>query len=164
MRGQESFLDAATLLENTGVAAYNGQAANLTKKSLAAAAAIVSVEGRHAAWISSLAGRDPAPRAAIGRRGGSRHGDHQAYGVPRLNGPDSRQPELEEIAATLADVDTDGALRETGPGAFPGTRAVFLRRSVSALAAAGFGGLFAAEQKRQRRRRETTSQSSASTS
>jgi hypothetical protein len=63
-RDQRSFLDAATLLENTGVAAYNGQAANLTKKSLAAAAEIVSVEGRHAAWVSSLAGRDPAPRAA----------------------------------------------------------------------------------------------------
>jgi hypothetical protein len=52
------------LLENTGVAAYNGQAANLTKKALAAAAEIVSVEGRHAAWISDLAGVDPAPRAA----------------------------------------------------------------------------------------------------
>jgi hypothetical protein len=64
VRDQRSFLDAATLLENTGVAAYNGQAANLTKKSLAAAAAIVSVEGRHAAWVSSLAGGDPAPRAA----------------------------------------------------------------------------------------------------
>ena len=64
MRDQQSFLDAATRLENTGVAAYNGQAANLTKKSLAAAAAIVSVEGRHAAWVGALAGRDPAPRAA----------------------------------------------------------------------------------------------------
>jgi rubrerythrin len=63
-RDQRSFLDAATRLENTGVAAYNGQAANLTKKSLAAAAAIVSVEGRHAAWVSSLAGQNPAPRAA----------------------------------------------------------------------------------------------------
>jgi hypothetical protein len=61
---ERSFLDAAVLLENTGVAAYNGQAANLTKKSLAAAAEIVSVEGRHAAWISDLAGRHPAPRAA----------------------------------------------------------------------------------------------------
>jgi hypothetical protein len=61
---RQKFLDAAVLLENTGVAAYNGQAANLTKKSLAAAAEIVSVEGRHAAWISDLAGRDPAPRAA----------------------------------------------------------------------------------------------------
>jgi Ferritin-like domain len=64
MRNERTFLDAAMLLENTGVAAYNGQAANLTKRSLAAAAEIVSVEGRHAAWASSLAGRPPAPRAA----------------------------------------------------------------------------------------------------
>jgi Ferritin-like domain len=61
---ERKFLDAAVLLENTGVAAYNGQAANLTKKALPAAAEIVSVEGRHAAWISDLAGVDPAPRAA----------------------------------------------------------------------------------------------------
>jgi hypothetical protein len=61
---ERKFLDAAVLLENTGVAAYNGQAANLTKNALAAAAEIVSVEGRHAAWISDLAGADPAPRAA----------------------------------------------------------------------------------------------------
>jgi rubrerythrin len=60
---ERKFLDAAVLLENTGVAAYNGQAANLTKKALAAAAEIVSVEGRHAAWVSVLAGKDPAPRA-----------------------------------------------------------------------------------------------------
>ena len=63
-RKQRSFLEAAVRLENAGVAAYNGQAANLTRKSLAAAAEIVSVEGRHAAWVSSLAGRNPAPRAA----------------------------------------------------------------------------------------------------
>jgi hypothetical protein len=63
-RSQAAFLDAAWLLENTGVAAYNGQAANLTKKSLSAAAQIVSVEVRHAAWVSSIAGRPPAPRAA----------------------------------------------------------------------------------------------------
>lgn len=64
IRDERAFLDAAELLENTGVAAYNGQAANLTKPSLAAAAEIVSVEGRHAAWASALAGHDPAPRAA----------------------------------------------------------------------------------------------------
>jgi len=64
LRDQRAFLDSAELLENTGVAAYNGQAANLTKPSLAAAAEIVSVEGRHAAWVSVLAGHDPAPRAA----------------------------------------------------------------------------------------------------
>jgi hypothetical protein len=63
-KNQQEFVDAAVLLENTGVAAYNGQGANLTKKSLAAAAQIASVEGRHAAWISDLAGRSPAPRAA----------------------------------------------------------------------------------------------------
>jgi hypothetical protein len=63
-KNQDEFVDAAVLLENTGVAAYNGQGANLTKKSLAAAAEIASVEGRHAAWISDLAGRSPAPRAA----------------------------------------------------------------------------------------------------
>lgn len=61
---ERTFLRTAELLENTGVAAYNGQAANLTKPSLAAAAKIVSVEGRHAAWASALAGTDPAPRAA----------------------------------------------------------------------------------------------------
>jgi rubrerythrin len=61
---ERSFLKAAVLLENTGVLAYNGQAANLTKPALAAAAEIVSVEGRHAAWISDLSGHSPAPRAA----------------------------------------------------------------------------------------------------
>ena len=61
---ERAFLKAAVLLENTGVLAYNGQAANLTKPALAAAAEIVSVEGRHAAWVSALAGEPPAPRAA----------------------------------------------------------------------------------------------------
>ena len=63
-KNQQSFVRTAVLLENLGVAAYNGQAANLTKPALAAAAEIVSVEGRHAAWISDIAGQDPAPRAA----------------------------------------------------------------------------------------------------
>jgi ferritin-like protein len=61
---ERRFLPAAVILENTGVAAYNGQVANLTDKALTAAAEIVSVEGRHAAWISDLAGVEPAPRAA----------------------------------------------------------------------------------------------------
>lgn len=63
-KNEKSFVATAVLLENLGVAAYNGQAANLTKPALAAAAEIVSVEGRHAAWISALVGRNPAPRAA----------------------------------------------------------------------------------------------------
>jgi rubrerythrin len=63
-KNERAFVKTAILLENTGVSAYNGQAANLTKPALAAAAEIVSVEGRHAAWISDIAGESPAPRAA----------------------------------------------------------------------------------------------------
>ena len=54
------FTSAAITLEDTGVAAYNGQAANLTRGALKAAARIVSVEARHAAWIRDIAGRPPA--------------------------------------------------------------------------------------------------------
>jgi rubrerythrin len=61
---QRKFIATAILLEDTAVAAYNGQAANLTKAALASAIEIVSVEGRHAAWIRDLAGDPPAPRAA----------------------------------------------------------------------------------------------------
>jgi rubrerythrin len=50
-------------LEDLGVAAYNGQATNLTRDALAAAAQIVSVHARHAAWIRSIAGRTPASQA-----------------------------------------------------------------------------------------------------
>jgi Ferritin-like domain len=63
-RDERKFGAAALELENIAVAAYNGQGANLTDSALSAAATIVSVEGRHAAWISDLMGRDPAPRAA----------------------------------------------------------------------------------------------------
>jgi hypothetical protein len=56
---------------------------------------------------------------------------------------DGHEPKLEEIAATLADLDTDGALQETASRAFPATRTAFLRRSVSVLAASGLGGLLA---------------------
>ena len=60
----QSFLDAAIALEETAVAAYNGQATNLTPKTLAAAARIVSVEARHASWARGLAGEEPAPRGS----------------------------------------------------------------------------------------------------
>jgi hypothetical protein len=59
----KSFTAAAINLEETVIAAYNGQATNLTKPTLAQAAKIVSVEARHAAWIRALAGKDPAPSA-----------------------------------------------------------------------------------------------------
>jgi hypothetical protein len=57
---ERAFTATAITLEDTGVAAYNGQAGNLTKGALRAAARIVSVEARHAAWIRDLAGRPPA--------------------------------------------------------------------------------------------------------
>jgi rubrerythrin len=57
------FTAAAIALEETVIAAYNGQAANLTKATLAKAATIVSVEARHAGWIRAIAGKNPAPDA-----------------------------------------------------------------------------------------------------
>ena len=50
----------AFLKQALAVATYNGQAVNLTPASLKAAARIVSVEGRHAAWIRSIVGDVPA--------------------------------------------------------------------------------------------------------
>ena len=67
-----TFAATALVLEDTGVAAYNGQGPRLRPKTLAAAASIVSVEARHAAWIRRIvAGPDyaegkksyPAPAA-----------------------------------------------------------------------------------------------------
>lgn len=57
------FIATAISLEEAGVGVYNGQAVNLTPKTLAAAARVVSVEARHAAWVRALAGKDPAPVA-----------------------------------------------------------------------------------------------------
>jgi hypothetical protein len=56
------------VLEDTGVAAYNGQGPNLTKKTLGAAAQIVSVEARHAAWIRDIVRKNPAPAAVDAAR------------------------------------------------------------------------------------------------
>jgi hypothetical protein len=63
-RNPQKFGATAQALEDAGVAAYNGQAANVTKPILAAAVNIVSVEGRHAAWIRDILGVPPAPYAA----------------------------------------------------------------------------------------------------
>ncbi len=57
------FIATAVSLESTSLEVYNGQAVNLTPATLAAAARIVSVEARHAAWARALAGEDPAPAA-----------------------------------------------------------------------------------------------------
>lgn len=59
---RKAFTDASARLEDLAVAAYNGQAGNVTPEAFAAAARIVSVEARHAAWIRSIVGIDPAPQ------------------------------------------------------------------------------------------------------
>ena len=61
-RSADAFMRAAIQLEDVAVAGYNGQAANLTKGTLAVAAEIVSVEARHAAWVRALAGEVAAPK------------------------------------------------------------------------------------------------------
>jgi rubrerythrin len=57
------FAETASEFEELAVAAYNGQAANLSKDALQAAARIVSVDARHAAWIRAIRGRPPASQA-----------------------------------------------------------------------------------------------------
>jgi Ferritin-like domain len=59
---QKSFLALASVLENTGVGAYNGAAPSLkSKQVLAEAGEIVQVEARHAAAINLLIGLSPTP-------------------------------------------------------------------------------------------------------
>lgn len=60
-KSADAFVRATIDLEDIAVAGYNGQATNLTRPTLAAAAEIVSVEARHAAWIRALAGEVAAP-------------------------------------------------------------------------------------------------------
>jgi hypothetical protein len=59
----DAFATASAKLEDIAVAAYNGQATNVTPGAFLAAARIVSVEARHAAWIRSIRNGDPAPDA-----------------------------------------------------------------------------------------------------
>jgi hypothetical protein len=59
----KAFTSAAVKLQDLMVAAYNGQATNLTTGALEAAAKIVSVEARHAGWIRAIAQENPAPDA-----------------------------------------------------------------------------------------------------
>ena len=61
---EEAFTASALKLEDLGVAAYNSQAPNLSRRALEEAARIVSVEGRHASWIRGIAGENPAPEAS----------------------------------------------------------------------------------------------------
>jgi hypothetical protein len=60
---RSKFLATSIVLEDTGVAAYNGQGPRLRKPTLAAAAQIVSVEARHAAWIRHVVAAPGYPNA-----------------------------------------------------------------------------------------------------
>ena len=61
---EESFLEVAQQLEDTGVAAYNGAAVRVQDKTiLDAAGAIVQVEARHAAIIRALRDKPISPGA-----------------------------------------------------------------------------------------------------
>jgi Ferritin-like domain len=65
---EKSFLTLASVLENTGVGAYNGAAPSLkSKQVLASAGSIVQIEARHAAAIDLLLGKSPTPNAGFDR-------------------------------------------------------------------------------------------------
>jgi hypothetical protein len=59
---EKTFLALASVLENTGVGAYNGAGPSLkSKQVLASAGSIVQIEARHAAAIDLLIGKSPTP-------------------------------------------------------------------------------------------------------
>ena len=60
----EAFRRRAIEIEEAVIAAYIGQGANLTRRSIAAITPMVSVEARQVAWLRDLAGVSAAPRAA----------------------------------------------------------------------------------------------------
>jgi hypothetical protein len=65
---ESSFLALASVLENTGVGAYNGAAPSLrSKQVLASAGSIVQIEARHAAAIDLLIGKSPTPDQGFDR-------------------------------------------------------------------------------------------------
>jgi hypothetical protein len=65
---ESSFLALASVLENTGVGAYNGAAPSLkSKELLGVAGSIVQVEARHAAAINLLLGESPTPNQGFDR-------------------------------------------------------------------------------------------------
>lgn len=58
------FLSVAQLLENTGVAAYNGAIAHINGAAyLTAGAQIATIEARHASYLNGLNGDSPFPKA-----------------------------------------------------------------------------------------------------
>lgn len=63
-KDSKKFLATSKVLEDTGVAAYQGQATNIDSTAiLATAGSILAVEARHASWVRDLlgAGKTPLP-------------------------------------------------------------------------------------------------------
>jgi rubrerythrin len=68
IQNPKQVVELAATVENLGAAAYLGQAANIqSKEILAAALAIHSVEGRHAAALNELAGKTITPDGAFAK-------------------------------------------------------------------------------------------------
>ena len=139
-------------LEDLGVAAYTAQAPNLTKGTLKAAARIVSVESRHAAWIRDLRGINPAPDAAeppldAAARDGHRQGQRVR-------------------AMRLSDIDRDDAIAEALDALHGTTRAAFIRRCADRQrgAAGGVGRARLRPARAAATRRSSTTRSRSSTS
>ncbi len=66
---QAKFLATAQVLEDTGVAAYLGQAGNIkSKKILGAAASVLAIEARHAGWVRDLNNVSGAPASFQGAK------------------------------------------------------------------------------------------------
>jgi hypothetical protein len=63
LRDPAAFTRTAAVLEDTVVAAMNGQVTNLTPERLQLVCSIVSVDARHAAWIHAIGGTSPAGAA-----------------------------------------------------------------------------------------------------
>ncbi len=59
----DAFAEAAAGIEDLSVDAYNGQVVNLTPRARAESARVVSVDARHAAWVRTVAGHEPAAEA-----------------------------------------------------------------------------------------------------
>ena len=102
--GPMKVLETAATVENLGAAAYLGQAGRIqSKEILAAALAIHSVEGRHAAALNQAVGKTIVPDGA---RQAGLHGGGHAAGQALPQGDVMRNPEL-------ATIDVQGVTRQS---------------------------------------------------